>query len=583
MWMARPSSAYDQKASRKAMSELTAMFRLYSKAAETLIKEYGDRKPDLFQGETVTQFEYSHILDSLEWLDERLPIIAEALLPAGFTLRFSVVAHDYQAIFLLREEGQRLWAEREYSGDYAGDDELEPLPESAVLALMTLQERFQAVRSWCRLEELYSLLRAVAEAGAIIQAKLTLFLDKRAVQGRFLAGLEESARPKLLVYLFSKSLSKALGRVSLQILEQEYFLPAHRSVWLVFSLQGYLEGEYLSVYGQEAGDRLEGLLDGVLAEDALQANLKAINLRRLTGDWAEPPRWLAPEVFHLRSTPPGDEPALRELYVQTQSIRALLAALYLADQVEADEDCFRVSYRGLGSASFWLARADILAATERVDDLYPLYTYAFAGFSPDKVEIAQQFLSLMVENPAGLIQKAEEVREATQKTYQERVLVERVRDYFEARHKVQERLRAATEAASEGLIELSREVSGDVYKIAGAVGAAVVAALIQPQITRFAVLAAVTVMVLYLALVLFYHLPSLQRANQLSYQGHKTGIRSFGDVLSVSEVEAYLQDEQLDRAQALLEQALRRARFIYRGLFLAAVLIWVLAIWALLR
>jgi hypothetical protein len=264
---------------------------------------------------------------------------------------------------------------------------------------------------------------------------------------------------------------------------------------------------------------------------------------------------------------------LRELHAHLQSTQALLSALYLADQVEVDEDCFRVSYRGLGSASIWLTRSD-MDQTNQAEDLYSLFDYAYTGFSPDKVEIAQQFLSLMVETPASLLQKAAEVRDATQKTYQERVLVERVSDYFEARHKVQERLRAATDAASTGVIELSREISGDVYKIAGVVGAAIVAALIQPDITLFAILAAGGVMVLYLALVLFYHLPTLQRANQLSYKGHEAGIRSFGDVLSVSELEGFLQDEQLRKAQTLLEQAIRRARTIYLGfLFVVAFIL----------
>ncbi len=564
------------------MSELTGLFRLYSTAAETLLREYGDRKSELFQGETVTQFEYSHAPESLEWLHEHLPSLAEALLPASFTLKVSFVVHDYQVILLLREKGGHLWLEMQSAGEYIGNDELAPLPEAAVPPLMTLQERIQAAQEGIRLGELISLLEGVVQAGSRVKPELALFLDKRAVQRRFLTGLEEPSRPKLLVYLFPKSLSRMLSRVSLQNLEQEYFLPPRRSVWLVFSLQGCLEGEYLSVCGKVVSDRLDGLLRGTLSEDAVRANLNVINLRRLTGVWLAPPHWLAPGIFDLNPPAVKDEAALRELYAHLECMRALLSALYLADQVDVDEDCFRVSYRGLGSTSFWLGWADILAYAPRLDELYALFTYAFANFSPDKIEIAQQFLSLMVETPEALIQKAEEVREATQKTYQERVLVVRVRDYFEARHKVQERLRAATEAASTGVIELSREVSGDVYKIAGVLGAAVVAALIQPDITSPAILVASMVIALYLSLVLIYHLPTLQRANQLSQQGHKTGIRSFGDVLSLSEVEGYLQDERLSKAQDLLEQALRKARIIYRIFLLVALLILIIMVWTLL-
>jgi hypothetical protein len=556
------------------MPEITDLFNLYSRAAETLLKEFSDRKSDLYHGETVTQFDFSHSVESLEWLDERLPILVESLFPAGFKLQLSIMVQDFQTSLLLREDDQHLWVDVDSVGEYAGNYSLETLPEAGMPLLLALQEQLHAARGGFRWDELYSQLEALSRTGTQVKVELSLFLDKRAVQRRFLAGLQDEDHIKLLVFLFSKSLVRALGRVSLQILEQEYFLLAKRSVWLVFSLQGCLVGEYLSVFGKGVGDKMEQvLLNGRLSQDIIQSNFKVINLRRRTGIWADPPRWLTPQVFDQRPYSKEDEFALRELHAHLQSTQALLSALYLADQVEVDEDCFRVSYRGLGSASIWLTRSD-MDQTNQAEDLYSLFDYAYTGFSPDKVEIAQQFLSLMVETPASLLQKAAEVRDATQKTYQERVLVERVSDYFEARHKVQERLRAATDAASTGVIELSREISGDVYKIAGVVGAAIVAALIQPDITLFAILAAGGVMVLYLALVLFYHLPTLQRANQLSYKGHEAGIRSFGDVLSVSELEGFLQDEQLRKAQTLLEQAIRRARTIYLGfLFVVAFIL----------
>jgi hypothetical protein len=565
------------------MSELAGLFWLYARAADKLLEEYDSRKSDLFKGETVTQFEFSHCLESLEWLDKRLPSLAENLLPAGFTLRLSIIIHQFQAIFSVREEGERLWVEVEQSGDYAGNDGQETFPEAAVHALMSFQEKILVARSGMQVRELYSLLEAVEQTGTTVQADLSLFLDKRAAQKRFLAGRGESPSPKLMVYLYPKSLSRALASLSLRTLEQEYFLPSHQSVWLVFSMQGSLESDYLSICGHGSCDRLdEILLNGKLDEDALRSNLSVINLRRLSGNWVEPPRWLTPDVFNLYPAPVGDEIAFRELVAQIENMRAMLSALYLADQVEENEDCFRVSYRGLGSTSFWLGRTDIKLSTAYVDDLYALFSYAFAGFSPDKVEIAQQFISLMVETSDELIQKAEEVREATQKTYQDRVLVEKVRDYFGARQKVQERLWSATENASEEVIELSREVSGDVYKIAGVAVAAVVAAFIQPNITLFAGIAAAFVLSVYLALVLFYHLPTLQRANQLSYQGHKSGIRSFGDVLSLSEIEGYLKDEQLSKALALFDQTFQCARRVYWFFFLIALLILILMIFALL-
>jgi hypothetical protein len=551
------------------MSEHQDIFQLYQSAAESLLHEFSDRKEDLFKGETITLFEYRHNLEKLEWLENGLPRLAEALLPAQFTLHVTTVIHDYQVVLFLRDEKGRLWGQVELAGEYTPNDNLGAAPETALPNLIALQERLQENPAGIWMDEFSALVKALAQAGVMVQSELALFLDKRAVERRILAGVEKAARPKLTVYLFSKALGKALSRMPLEALEREYFLPSRRAVWLVFSMHGYLEGDYLLVYGQGGQDRLDLARIRKLPQESLDANIKALNLRRISGLWTEPLRWLTPAVFEVRPAPDGD-PESAVLH-QLQSIQALLSTLYLADQVDMDEDCYRVSFRGLGSTSFWLGRADMQPAAGPLNGLYALYEYAYAGFSPDKVEIAQQFISLMVEDPAGLIRKSEEVREATQKTYQERVLIERVSDYFEARHKVQERLRSATEAASSGVIDLSREVSGDIYKMAGIVGAAVVAAVIQPNITLFVVLVAFAIIAIYLALVLFYHLPTLQRANKLSTQGHKAGIRSFEDVLSISEVKKYLEDDQLTQAQTLLAQAMRRARLIYLVFFFGAI------------
>jgi hypothetical protein len=552
------------------MSEYQDIFQLYRSAADSLLHEFSDRKEDLFKGETLTLFEYRHNLEKLEWLENGLPRLAEALLPAQFTLRVTTVIHDYQVVLLLRDENGRLRGEVELAGEDNIDDNPGVFPETALPNLIALQDWLQESPTGIWLDEFSALVKALAQAGVMVQSELALFLDKRAIERRILAGVERVDRPKLTVYLFSNALVRALSRMPLEALEREYFLPSNRAVWLVFSMHGYLEGDYLLVYGQGGQDRRDMARIGKLPQESRDANIKALNLRRISGIWTEPLRWLTPAVFEVRPAPDGDPESavLRQL----QSIQALLSILYLADQVDTDEDCYRVRFRGLGSKSFWLGRADLQPSAGPINGLYALYEYAYAGFSPDKVEIAQQFLSLMVEDSAGLLRFADEVREATQKTYQERVLIERVSDYFEARHKVQERLRSATEAASSGVIDLSREVSGDIYKMAGIVGAAVVAAVIQPNITLFAVLVAFAIIAIYMGLVLFYHLPTVQRANKLNTQGHKAGIRSFEDVLSVSEVKKYLEDDQLTQAQTLLAQTMRRAMLIYFVFFFGAIL-----------
>jgi hypothetical protein len=213
--------------------------------------------------------------------------------------------------------------------------------------------------------------------------------------------------------------------------------------------------------------------------------------------------------------------------------------------------------------------------------LYALYGYCYEGLAADKIELAQQFLSLTVKDLASLCERAAEVRDATRKSYS-KALVERVARYFDAREKVQQRIGAAISETITSVTGMSRDLSGDLYKVAGILAAATAGALLDSSITTWAALLAAAVIAVYAGIVLAYHLPTLQRAFALRMKQHRAYIRSFELTLTAAEIEGYLADPRVAAAQALFDEKYARARHLYIAFLVLALLVVLLSIILLL-
>ena len=213
-----------------------------------------------------------------------------------------------------------------------------------------------------------------------------------------------------------------------------------------------------------------------------------------------------------------------------------------------------------------------------MNDLYQLYVYAYDGFSADKLEIAQQFLSLSATDMVSLCKRAAAIRDATKTAY-DNVLVGKVRDYFEARQKIQEIIKTVIAETSNSIIGLTKDVSKDLYTIAGVIAIAVVGILLKPDFDLHkAALAVSLVIAAYMSLTILYHLDTLEQAHSLQIRQHKTYLKSFEVVLGPDEIEAFLEDEQLKDVEILFNRTLEYAYIIYSLLLASSLFIVIINI-----
>ena len=141
--------------------------------------------------------------------------------------------------------------------------------------------------------------------------------------------------------------------------------------------------------------------------------------------------------------------------------------------------------------------------------------------------------------------------------------MDRVKGYFDARHKVQERLKAAVTETSNSVISLSRDISSDIYKISGVIAGAVFGMFLKPDLSFWVTLVASIVIAIYLGLVIFYHLKTLQLTYELRMEQHEAYIKSFKDILIEEEINTFLSDNNFKKIQKMFFDRRSKAIVIY--------------------
>lgn len=554
------------------------VFRGYAGAVEALRRAFGPSDGWLARKEFLDRLELGRVVDRA-WLEERLRPLAESLapveaLPEPFRLTLELQVYALRWLLRVERRGPAPALVVEEGGP--AEDPVGGVPEPTE-PYAELGERLRPGAA-TPVDDLLTTLRDLEAAGATLRARVDVLLNKRELNRRLADHPDPARCSRPVAFLFPKALAAMLDRRSLREIERDLFEPGQRTVLLVFGLAGGFGNRLITVCGAGLEDRLESLLGDPLPDGAVERLERTREFRRSQSLWAEAPRWLTPEVFapdaeRNVATDGTGERRRRALLASFQNLRLLLSVLFLADAAEEVDGGHRVEYSGFGRAVVPVDRAGIRKvqrgrAPERI---YELYAFAYDGFSADKLEIVQQFLSLIVADTEELFTRAGEVQEAAKKTY-DRALVDKVGAYFEARHKIQERLKTAVAEIAAAVIALSREVSGDLYKVVGLIAAAVVGYLVKTGIGAWAGLGAAVVIAGYLALVLAFHVPTLARTQELRLKQHGDYIRSFGDVLRRREIDDFLDDPHLDETDQLFRRKVATARWIYGTVLALAVL-----------
>jgi hypothetical protein len=577
------------------MSERHLLQR-YADAVDALQASFRTLGDSVYAGETLTQYELTVVLgdlsagemplrsggreeqknqlrrsveEQLSWLRTELPALASQLLPMRFRVAVELTVHGFQATLRIHDETDVLRCDCEAVSLGNG----ESLPPKSVEPFELLQQTLQPEATDLSFAGTCDLLDKIATGGAVIELTLQLFLNKVQVSRSLAASTGASRYVKVVSFLFPEALMSDLEGRSLHSFENEYCQYGHRTVVLVFGFRGWLSSDVITVCGRGYEDRLVDLLTRPLSEETLANTKRILELWESQSSWAFPTTWLTPGAFALTVCLLDQDIRGPKIKRCLTAYQLLLSIIFLAHSIELQEDKYQVEYRGLRRTCLSLGHPELLECSpECAGDVYQLFVYTYDGFSPDKLEIARQFLSLTVESLATLCDRATEVRDAARKTYS-RHLVQEVEDYFASRDKIQERIKTVIAETTDSVIELTREVNADVYKVAGILVSAVVGALIKPDLSLWAFLGAAAVIILYLSLVIFYYLRTLKQAYQLRMNQHTEYVQSFQDVLRMAEIEDFLGDKHLGRAQAVFSHKCRQANTIYLLLLILALLI----------
>lgn len=550
---------------KRAMLTSLQVFQQYTSVVDALQQHFAEKTSDA--KETISQYELSVQLESIGWLKERLPLLAAILVEAGFELTIKVTVAEFQVDLKIRNAKEPLLVIAENAGDTTESPENDLSPEATGLLI-----DFKALCEEPEIElvRVRNLLDKLAEKNVTPELSIRLFLNKIDLNNRLASHIPSNQRPKLISFLSQAAFARIIENILPSVFEKDFCQAEKRTLISLFDVKGGLSSDFLVICGREKEHEFDEFLKP-LPTEKLEKVKMSLKFRQSQSLGVFNTAWLTPEIFEL--TPMDcDGHNIDQLQQQLQKFQPLLSAIYLADEVEFSDGNYRVEYRGIGKSNFPITYQELLGRKTDWGHLYELYQYAYDGVSADKLEIAQQFLSLTAEDVNTLCSKAAEVREATKKTY-DRALIDKVEDYFKARQNIQERIQTAVTEVSNDAIGLSRDVSSDLYKIIGVVGLAIAGVFFKTELGLLAILMGFVVITVYLALVILYHLPTLNRAAELRKEQHKAYILSFDDVLGTKEINGFINNKNWLDASLMFSNRHRWANVIYIILLVTSVMI----------
>ena len=562
----------------------------YRTAVDRLDICFGDHRAQLVKGDKKTAFSYFTEELAVDWLINNLAILVEDLLPANFVITLIIQLFNKKAELKVFKRQNMILCECNHKIriEYS-----ESIPDNAANDFETLRDVLSKTIQDFDLSDLLKLLATLKESGIAVSLSLGIFLNKSGLNEAIKVGIDNHDCSEIYCFLFSESVLDKFRNTSLRNLENEYFKPEKRTIFVVFGISGHLKGDLLAIFGSDPAsiEALSAMLSSQIPEDTLKKENATIDFREAQNLWLRPTKCFFPETFSLAPTFDQNNPELKDVYISLQAYQVLLSIIYLADYVEVNpgdpkeenpEEVWTVEFRGMGSTRLVFRFSELFGYKDNWNNVYQLYRYSFDRFSTDKLEITQQFMSIIVEHLNALFTKASEIQDATKKVY-DKNLIHEVKDYFAARQTIQEKLRIAVRETSDNVIDLTRDVSSDVYKILGAVLAGVVSYIIKPEIGLWAILAASLTYAAYIGLAAFYHLPTIVRTNTMRILQHTKGVKSFQDILRNIEIQEVVDDKNLRDASRLFEEKVKWAGIFYKVSFAVSLLIALISVFLLLN
>jgi hypothetical protein len=463
---------------------------------------------------------------------------------AGFGLALKVQAGGYEGSLALQSMPGGLGASVTKGRDL--DDPLPDLSEEALAALDDLSALL-APGSSPAFPDLTVQIGKVAGLGVPVQATLTVSLRKTSVNTEIETG-GSSREAHVMLFLSPLRLAGILETTSLTDLEEQFFTAGSRTVFVVPGVKGSLAGDLLGAFGSDSAAELDAYLAKGLPPEAKRRAEEAHGFCDWQCDWPERPQWLTPETFSTDLSGGADagRTALEERFGR---LRSLLCILFLARRTRRDgAGSYEVNFGQSPGDAFAFMPADVTAPSEESSDrLFALYKFSYDGSFAEKLELVRQFLAPHVQDLASLFRNTRMALQASQKAH-ERYLTKKVDEYFEAQRKSREYIQEAVRDGEKSIMDMSQEVAESVYKTFGAVALVVVAQALDTKVSAPAGLVAAVVLTVYLMAVVFFYLPSVEKAQQVRQDQFTDHIESFRPVLTEDEVTELLENERVQQA-----------------------------------
>ncbi|MGD0953835.1 MAG: hypothetical protein ABR985_15840 [Methanotrichaceae archaeon] len=411
------------------------------------------------------------------------------------------------------------------------------------------------------------MLEPLQKKGIEIKIKLNILLNKNQIKELFFKGIEKDSQQNLILYLFPDKFVTELENIRIEDYEKEFYEHNRRNIIIIFDLFGCIQNDFQAIIGRGNSNRLRDLISKPISENSRSKYKKIIDLKRSHGLGFSTN--LIPEMFSMEFDE-LDDPG-RAIIKQLRSFQAILSTIYLSGRVDSNQSGYSVQFRGIKQVDLSIKRSDYLDFEPYLLGIYELYTYAYDGFSIDKLELAEKFTSLIADNIESICKKAKDIEGATRSSY-ENILLNRTKDYFDARQSVQDTINSSIKDTSDNIVTLTKETAKEVYTIAGIILLGLVGTALDPKFNIWVTTFIVSLIIsAYMLLAIGYYLETLKNLQDLGTQQYSSYIKSFKDILGEKTTKDFIDNENIKKSNDMFLKKLERARSIYELILIASL------------
>jgi hypothetical protein len=309
---------------------------------------------------------------------------------------------------------------------------------------------------------------------------------------------------QIVVYYQAAAWYATIALQSIAAWEREgWFQSSGRVLVVVCDGAGYLAGIALDVIGAQTQSALDWLVFSRAAWREFQAREE--RTRRLHAEessWPAAPGAVTFDTMRVQERAPGLDEIVRRL----ARAREALAAAYLASAVLAEPDGrLTLRFAGARPATYALETGPA-AEGDTGEALARLAGWAFHSGAPEALIIARECLARELKPGATLrlVEVAQAATPALEAAKANLTLYVRrnIEQYFHLREAAQEAVATYSDSVRKAVGDLTGTIVDDAYRIVGVLAAAVIAGIVQPDLTLFALRVATALFTLYIGFIL---------------------------------------------------------------------------------